>query len=57
VKIFFLVVAPPQEKSNHYLPLLGALVSAMQEKTSRDAILAAKDWEGVTAALEEALGG
>ncbi len=57
VKIFFLVVAPPQERSNHYLPLLGALVSAMQQKENRDALLAAKNWEGAQAALEEALRG
>jgi mannitol/fructose-specific phosphotransferase system IIA component (Ntr-type) len=54
VKLFFVVAAPPQERTNHYLPLLGALVSAMQEKTHRDALVNAKDWEGVVAALEGA---
>ncbi len=57
VKIFFAVVAPPQERSNDYLPLLGALVSAMQQKKNRDAILAAKGWEGIRTVLEEALRG
>ncbi|HMB71387.1 MAG TPA: PTS sugar transporter subunit IIA [bacterium] len=54
VKLFFLVVAPPQERSNHYLPLLGALVSGMQQKPNRDKLIQAKDWEGVAAALEGA---
>ena len=57
VKLFFAVVAPPQEKTNYYLPLLGALVSAMSEKRSRDAILAAKDFAGVMDALQEAFRG
>jgi mannitol/fructose-specific phosphotransferase system IIA component (Ntr-type) len=57
VKILFAVVAPPQERSNDYLPLLGALVSGMQSASHRDAVLAAKGWEGVRDALEEALRG
>lgn len=57
VKLFFVVVAPPQDKNNRYLPLLGALVSAMQEKKARDALLAAGDWAGVESVLEEALRG
>ena len=57
VKIFFVVVAPPQERSNDYLPLLGSLVSAMQQAKHRDALLAAKGWEKVRAVLEEALRG
>lgn len=57
VKLFFAVVAPPQEREHHYLPLLGALVSAMQHKKNRDAIGSAKNWEGVVAALEGGLRG
>jgi mannitol/fructose-specific phosphotransferase system IIA component (Ntr-type) len=57
VKIFFAVVAPPQERKNDYLPLLGALVGAMQQKKNRDAILAAPDWEEVRTVLEESLRG
>jgi PTS system nitrogen regulatory IIA component len=57
VKLFFVVVAPPQDKNSRYLPLLGALVSAMQEKKIRDAMLAAADWAGVESVLEEALRG
>jgi mannitol/fructose-specific phosphotransferase system IIA component (Ntr-type) len=57
VKLFFLVVAPPQERHNTYLPLLGALVSAMQRKKERDRILSAKTFADVEAALEEAFRG
>ena len=57
VKLFFLVVAPPQERTNNYLPLLGALVGAMQKKKDRDRILAAKDFAQVTEALEDAFRG
>jgi mannitol/fructose-specific phosphotransferase system IIA component (Ntr-type) len=57
VKIIFLVVAPPQERTNRYLPLLGGLVSAMQKKKDRDGILAAEDFAQVETALEEAFRG
>jgi PTS system nitrogen regulatory IIA component len=57
VKIFFVVVAPPQERTNNYLPLLGALVSAMQKKKVRDGVLAAKSFADVAASLEEGLRG
>lgn len=57
VKLFFVVVAPPQERSNHYLPLLGALVSALQKKKTRDDLLAAKSFEAVLDILEEGIRG
>ena len=57
VKLFFLVVAPPQDRSNSYLPLLGALVSAMQKKKARDELIAAKDFAEASAILEEAFRG
>lgn len=57
VKLFFVVVAPPLEKTNDYLPLLGALVGAMGEKSHRADILAAKTFDEVRVALEVALRG
>ncbi|GJM45483.1 MAG: PTS fructose transporter subunit IIA [Gemmatimonadota bacterium] len=57
VKLFFVVVAPPQERTNQYLPLLGALVSGMQLKPNREAVATAKNWEGVITALESAFRG
>jgi PTS system nitrogen regulatory IIA component len=57
VKLIFAVVAPPQERSNDYLPLLGALVSALQQKKVRDGLMSAKGWDEVRETLEEALRG
>jgi mannitol/fructose-specific phosphotransferase system IIA component (Ntr-type) len=57
VKIFFAVVAPPQDRTNSYLPLLGALVSCMQKKKAREDILSAKEFEQVYEALQEAFRG
>ena len=57
VKIIFLVVAPPQERTNRYLPLLGGLVSAMQKKKGRDGVLNAESFEDLEAVLEEAFRG
>lgn len=57
VKVFFMVVAPPLEKSNDYLPLLGALVGGMREKKHRDHIAAAKTYAEAMTALEDALRG
>lgn len=57
VKLLFVVVAPPVERVAQYLPLLGALVGAMQKKKHRDALMAAADWPAVQAALEEAFRG
>ena len=57
VKLFFVVVAPPVEKTNEYLPLLGMLVAAMQEKQHRDRVLKSKTFADVKAALEGALRG
>jgi mannitol/fructose-specific phosphotransferase system IIA component (Ntr-type) len=57
VKILFMVVAPPLEKTNDYLPLLGALVGAMREKKNRDRVANAKSYADAMAALEDALRG
>ncbi|MCK5145718.1 PTS sugar transporter subunit IIA [bacterium] len=35
VHLFFLIVAPPQEKSNLYLPILGKLVEMLRDKDLR----------------------
>ena len=35
VYLFFLIVAPPQEKSNQYLPILGKLVEILRDESIR----------------------
>jgi mannitol/fructose-specific phosphotransferase system IIA component (Ntr-type) len=57
VKLFFVVVAPPLDKTNDYLPLLGALVAGMREKKHRERISNAKSFADAMAALEDALRG
>ena len=57
VRLFFVVVAPPVERTPMYLPFLGALVSAVQKKKQRDALIAAESWADIGAALEEAFRG
>jgi mannitol/fructose-specific phosphotransferase system IIA component (Ntr-type) len=57
VKLLFAVVAPPVERVVLYLPLLGAIVGAMQKKKHRDALMSADGWDDVKTALEEAFRG
>lgn len=36
VHLFFMVIAPPHEENNVYLPILGTLVTALNNKKNRD---------------------
>jgi nitrogen PTS system EIIA component len=36
VHLFFMVIAPPNDEGNTYLPILGALVTLLNEKANRD---------------------
>lgn len=56
VKILFLIVAPPQDKRNDYLPLLGKIAGLVQEKKVRDQIARVTDFEGLKSILREAGG-
>lgn len=57
VKLFFLIVAPPQDKKNEYLPLLGRIAELVQEKKARDRLLKVETYEQLQAVMEEVLGG
>ena len=54
VHLLFLTVAPPQERSNLYLPVLGKIVEMVKSVKSRRRLLAAADYEEVAEILEEA---
>ncbi len=54
VHLVFLTVAPPQERSNLYLPVLGKIVEMVKSVKSRRRLLAAADYEEVAEILEEA---
>lgn len=47
VKILFLIVAPPREKNNQYLPILGKIVELVHEPSIRKALLKVKDFESL----------
>jgi mannitol/fructose-specific phosphotransferase system IIA component (Ntr-type) len=54
VHLVFLTVAPPQERSNLYLPVLGKIVEMVKSAKNRRRLLSAKDFDEVTEILEEA---
>ena len=53
VHLFFLTVAPPQDRSNLYLPVLGKIVETVKSARQRRRLLSAKDFEEVSEILEE----
>lgn len=53
VHIFFLIVAPPQDKHNEYLPLLGKIAELVKEKKVRDRLLEVQAYEELREILEE----
>jgi PTS system nitrogen regulatory IIA component len=51
--LFFLIVAPPQDKHNHYLPLLGKVVELVKDKRSRDKLHKAASFDEVLEMIRE----
>lgn len=39
VHLFFMVIAPPNDDGNVYLPILGSLVTILNEKANRDKLM------------------
>ena len=54
VHLFFLTVAPPQDRSNLYLPVLGKIVETVKSARQRRRLLSAKDFDEISEILEEA---
>jgi PTS system nitrogen regulatory IIA component len=54
VHLVFLTVAPPQERSNLYLPVLGKIVEMVKSAKTRRRLLSAADFDEVAEILEEA---
>ena len=52
VHLIFLILAPPQEKNNQYLPLLGRLVETLREAAVRKKLLTATDFTEFIQVLE-----
>ena len=45
VYLFFLIVSPPQDTSNAYLPVLGKIVEIVRDTKTRKALLKVRDYE------------
>jgi mannitol/fructose-specific phosphotransferase system IIA component (Ntr-type) len=54
VQLFFLTVAPPQDRSNLYLPVLGKIVETVKSAKNRRRLLTAVNFDEVSEILEEA---
>lgn len=54
VHLIFLTVAPPQERSNLYLPVLGKIVEMVKSAKNRRRLQGAKDFDEIAEVLEEA---
>jgi nitrogen PTS system EIIA component len=44
VNLFFLILAPPHDEANRYLPILGTLVERIRDSKTRQALINAKDY-------------
>ena len=51
--LFFLIIAPPQDKENLYLQVLGHLVELIKTQPVRQKLLEAKSFDDLQAALRE----
>ncbi len=54
VHLLFLTVAPPQERSNLYLPVLGKIVEMVKSAKNRRRMLESADFDEVSEIIEEA---
>lgn len=53
VRLFFLIVAPPQDERNEYLPLLGRIAELVKDKKVRDRLLKVTDFGQLRTVLED----
>jgi PTS system nitrogen regulatory IIA component len=51
--LFFVLLAPPQDRANQYLPALGKLVETIQDDRLRDRLMAATAFEEFAAVIRE----
>jgi fructose-specific phosphotransferase system IIA component len=52
VHLIFLILAPPQEQNNQYLPLLGRLVETLRDASVRKKLLSATDFQEFISVVE-----
>lgn len=51
--LFFALLAPPQDRSNQYLPALGRLIETVQDDRLRDRLMKLETFEEFAAAIRE----
>ena len=51
VHLFFMVIAPPNEEGNVYLPILGSLVTILHEKANRDKLMKVETFQDFIAII------
>ncbi len=52
VKLFFMVVAPPHDEGNVYLPVLGSLVTILNDEEKREQLLDVTSFEELLAIIK-----
>lgn len=51
--LFFVLLAPPQDRANQYLPALGRIVETVQDDSLRDRLLKVMTFEEFAAVMKE----
>ena len=51
--LFFVLLAPPQDRANRYLPALGKLVETIQDDTLRDRLMTVTTFPEFAAVFQE----
>jgi mannitol/fructose-specific phosphotransferase system IIA component (Ntr-type) len=52
VRLFFLIVAPPVDRNNEYLPLLGQIAELVKDAPVREKLLEAQNYADLREILE-----
>ena len=52
--LFFVLLAPPQDHSNLYLPALGKIIELVREDSMREKLMQVVDFDAFAAAIREA---
>lgn len=56
VHLIFLILAPPQDPGNRYLPLLGKIVEVIRDQKIKDLLMKAEEFDDFITALQESHG-
>lgn len=51
--LFFALLAPPQDRSNQYLPALGKIIELVRDDSMREKLMQVADFEAFSAAMRE----